>query len=48
MLAIRLTQDMEDYYIAEERVNNPSRKWSLEDVLNEKDKESVSSVELLL
>ena len=31
-------QDMEDYYLAQDRVNNPSKRWSLEDVLNEKDK----------
>ncbi len=31
-------QDMEDYYLAEERLANPAKRWSLEDLLNEKDK----------
>ncbi len=35
---VNYIQDIEDYYLAEERVNNPSKRWSLEDVLEEKDK----------
>lgn len=31
-------QDMEDYYLAEERLANPVKRWSLEDLLNERDK----------
>ena len=30
-------QDMEDYYLAEERMAKPSKRWSLEDFLNSKD-----------
>lgn len=30
-------QDLEDYYLAEERMSTPSKRWSLEDILNEKD-----------
>ena len=30
-------QDMEDYYLAKERIDNPAKIWSLDDLLNEKD-----------
>ncbi|MEK6734257.1 MAG: TraY domain-containing protein [Pseudomonadota bacterium] len=30
-------QDMEDYYLAEERLTNPSKKWSLKELLENKD-----------
>lgn len=30
-------QDMEDYYLAEERMKNPAKRWSLEELINEKD-----------
>jgi len=30
-------QDMEDYFLAEERITTPSKRWSLEDLINEKD-----------
>lgn len=30
-------QDMEDYYLAKERIATSTKKWSLEDILNEKD-----------
>ena len=30
-------QDMEDYYLAEERISNPRKRWSLEELLSEED-----------
>jgi RHH-type rel operon transcriptional repressor/antitoxin RelB len=30
-------QDMEDYYLAQERISTPTKRWSLDDILNEKD-----------
>ena len=30
-------QDMEDYYLAQERISTPAKRWSMEDILNEKD-----------
>ncbi len=33
-------QDMEDYYLAEERIATSTKRHSLEDILNQKDKAS--------
>lgn len=30
-------QDMEDYYLAEERAQKAAKRWSLEDLIDEKD-----------
>lgn len=30
-------QDMEDYYLAEERIATPSKRWTLDELLQEKD-----------
>lgn len=32
-------EDMEDYYLAEERLENPGRIWTLEEIKSEKDLE---------
>lgn len=32
-------EDMEDYYLAEERLKNPSRRWTLEELEQELDLE---------
>ena len=34
---INYLQDMEDYYLAEERIASPTKRWSLEEILNKAD-----------
>lgn len=34
---ISYLEDMEDYYLADERATNPTRIWSFEEVLNNED-----------
>jgi len=36
---INYMQDMEDYYLAMDRLNNPSKTWTLEEIIAEKDKD---------
>lgn len=30
-------QDMEDYYLAQERITTPAKRWTLDELLQEKD-----------